>query len=73
ELANIFCLGSEIKLQGNQSGYDWDVITSSFRTHLRLRPANKNRIRRHSQIPHLRVYRKHDRSLRGPTSWIKQQ
>ncbi|KAJ9587221.1 hypothetical protein L9F63_019245, partial [Diploptera punctata] len=25
------------------------------------------------QIPLLRVYRKHDRSLQGPTSWIKQQ
>ncbi|KAJ9600620.1 hypothetical protein L9F63_026242, partial [Diploptera punctata] len=25
------------------------------------------------QIPLLRVYRKHDRSLQGPTSWIKRQ
>ncbi|KAJ9584400.1 hypothetical protein L9F63_021252, partial [Diploptera punctata] len=25
------------------------------------------------QIPLLRIYRKHDRSLQGPTSWIKQQ
>ncbi|KAJ9591111.1 hypothetical protein L9F63_002332, partial [Diploptera punctata] len=25
------------------------------------------------QIPLLRVYRKHDRSLQGPTSWIKLQ
>ncbi|KAJ9599902.1 hypothetical protein L9F63_009802, partial [Diploptera punctata] len=25
------------------------------------------------QIPLLRVYRKHDRSLQGQTSWIKQQ
>ncbi|KAJ9598179.1 hypothetical protein L9F63_011141, partial [Diploptera punctata] len=25
------------------------------------------------QIPLLRVYRKHHRSLQGPTSWIKQQ
>ncbi|KAJ9589271.1 hypothetical protein L9F63_017516, partial [Diploptera punctata] len=50
------------------------LFSSARGTHLHLRPANKtlNSLADY-QIPLLRVYRKHDRSLQSPTSWIKQQ
>ncbi|KAJ9583784.1 hypothetical protein L9F63_021874 [Diploptera punctata] len=63
--------GTHLRLRpANNTVYD-DVCVAQYYADSPVLPVEF--FGRFYQIPVLRVYRKHDRSLQGPTSWIKQQ
>ncbi|KAJ9596425.1 hypothetical protein L9F63_012543, partial [Diploptera punctata] len=65
------CGGTHLRLcPANNTVYDDLCITQYYANSPALPVEFFSRL---YQIPLLRVYRKHDQSLQGPTSWIKQQ